>query len=304
MIMSLGEVLVEIMRPEKDIPLAKAGNFKGPFASGAPLIFACAAARLGEKVSFYGVTGNDAFADCCQAHLAYCQVASGLRIAPGYSTGTAFVAYGSEGARQFVFHLAQAAAALLDETDVPEDFSGVRWLHISGSSLCVSDSMRRACLTAVQRAKNAKTIIAFDPNLRAELMGNPAIQEAFTQVLQEATVILPSSQEAEFLLKGKDAQVACQALMEQGKVVVLKQGEKGCTVFDTETITPVASIKVDEVDPTGAGDCFAGGLAAAYLQGETWVKAARFAAVVGALSTTRLGPAEACPSRSEVEAYI
>ncbi len=304
MIMSLGEVLVEIMRPERDLPLSKRGSFEGPFASGAPLIFACAAARLGADVGFYGVVGKDAFAETCQTHLDYCQIKTKLRVASGYTTGMAFVAYDSSGQRQFVFHLAQAAAALLSPTDLPESFARLRWLHITGSSLCGSDSMREACLTAVHRAKEVNALISFDPNLRPELMGNPAIQAAFDNVLAAAKVVLPSAQEAEHLVKGKTSEEACRELMSKGKVVFLKQGEKGCIVFNQGKVQHVSSIQVTEVDPTGAGDCFAGGLAVAYLQGKDWLESARFASIVGALSTTKLGPAEACPSLAEVEAYL
>jgi hypothetical protein len=42
-IVSVGEVLVEIMRPGVGQPLDQAGDFRGPFASGAPAIFTVAA---------------------------------------------------------------------------------------------------------------------------------------------------------------------------------------------------------------------------------------------------------------------
>lgn len=304
MILSLGEVLVEIMRPERDLPLSQTGTFQGPFASGAPLIFACAAARLGAEVGFYGVAGKDAFAETCQRHLESCGISTPLRIAPGYTTGMAFVAYDSSGERQFVFHLAQAAAALLEPDDLPQSFDRVRWLHITGSSLCGSDSMREACLSAVAKAQQINATISFDPNLRPELMGNPAIQDAFSTVLEAATVILPSAKEAEFLVQGKSSEEACSLLMREGKAVFLKLGERGSKLFVDGKVTDIPTIRVSEVDPTGAGDCFAGGLAVAHLRGMDWPQAARFASVVGALSTTKLGPAEACPTLAEVESYL
>ena len=44
-VITLGEILVEIMRPIDGGPLDRPGKFRGPFASGAPAIFAVAAAR-------------------------------------------------------------------------------------------------------------------------------------------------------------------------------------------------------------------------------------------------------------------
>ena len=46
-IWTMGEMLVEIMRPRAGIQLSRAGEFLGPFPSGAPAIFIDAAARLG-----------------------------------------------------------------------------------------------------------------------------------------------------------------------------------------------------------------------------------------------------------------
>ncbi|GAG09378.1 unnamed protein product, partial [marine sediment metagenome] len=48
-IISVGELLVEIMRTEVDIPHGQIGSFyKGPFPSGAPAIFIDSAARMGK----------------------------------------------------------------------------------------------------------------------------------------------------------------------------------------------------------------------------------------------------------------
>ena len=48
-IITMGEMLVEIMREKEDMPLYEAHTFRGPFPSGAPAICMDAAARLGCK---------------------------------------------------------------------------------------------------------------------------------------------------------------------------------------------------------------------------------------------------------------
>ena len=60
-VITIGEILVEIMRPVAGQPLDQPGEFRGPFASGAPAIFAVAAARLGMHTGFIGGVGADAF---------------------------------------------------------------------------------------------------------------------------------------------------------------------------------------------------------------------------------------------------
>ena len=67
-IISLGELLVEIMRTEVDVPHGRIGSYyKGPFPSGAPAIFIDSAARMSVPFNlttgFIGVVGNDEFGE-------------------------------------------------------------------------------------------------------------------------------------------------------------------------------------------------------------------------------------------------
>src|SRR3954454_16304515 len=61
MILAAGEALVEIMRPRPGVPLDRTGEFAGPFASGAPAIFASVAARLGAPTALAAVVGDAPF---------------------------------------------------------------------------------------------------------------------------------------------------------------------------------------------------------------------------------------------------
>ena len=304
-IVSLGEVLVEVMRPERGQPLNRPGTFRGPFASGAPLIFAAAAGRLGAETRFAGVRGDDAFGDLCEHHLQACGVTPHLRIAGTHATGVAFVAYRPDGDRDFLFHLQASAAALLEPGDIADELVvDAAWLHVTGSTLTASASARAACEQAVQKAKALSATVSFDPNLRPQLMSPSEVRQVCGPVLAAADVVLPSGSEAALLLDTDDACAACRSLADTGKIVVLKEGEKGCTLFEGESETQVSSIRVDEIDPTGAGDAFAAGLAVARLRGRDWADAARFANIVGALSTTAFGPAEGLPTLQEVERYL
>jgi sugar/nucleoside kinase (ribokinase family) len=59
----MGEIIVEIMRSEKNCPLDQPGIFKGPYPSGAPAIFISAAAQLGNQAKIWGGVGQDKFGD-------------------------------------------------------------------------------------------------------------------------------------------------------------------------------------------------------------------------------------------------
>ena len=304
-IVTAGEVLVEIMRAERGAPLDTPGSFRGPYASGAPLIFACAAARLGASVKFAGVVGKDAFGHLCKTHLATCGVEAQLRNVETHTTGIAFVAYRGDGSRNFLFHFARAAAGLLNETDISSDLTeDIAWLHVTGSSLSASSSMRQACLKLVRAAKAQGATVSFDPNLRLELMSASAVRELCREVIKAADVILPSGNEAALLLGVDQSVQACQTLAARGKVVLLKQGARGSVLFFDDEEVHVSTVPVTELDPTGAGDAFAAGLAVARERGLAWAEAAKFASVVGALSTQTLGPAEGLPSFEHVQSHL
>src|SRR5690554_5549809 len=63
-IWTMGEMIVEIMRPRVDMPLDTAGEFLGPYPSGAPAIFADTVAKMGKKSGIIGGVGNDDFGKC------------------------------------------------------------------------------------------------------------------------------------------------------------------------------------------------------------------------------------------------
>jgi len=303
----LGEVLVEVMRPGPDQPLDREGVFEGPFASGAPAICAAAAARLGARVRFAGVVGEDAFGRLCRRRLGDLGVDTApLRATAQAATGVAFVAYRADGEREFVFHLPRAAAAELGPDDVdalaPASLS---WLHVSGSSLGVSASMRAACEEAARRVAEAGGTVAFDPNLRAEL-ADPAEARALCHgVLRHARVVLPSGHEAALLTGADDPRAGCRALLAGGaELVVLKRGADGCTVFTSDGPEDGADVPASAAfvrDPTGAGDVFAAALAVAILDGCTPLDAARFASAAAAEAIETLGPMEGLADRAACE---
>ena len=109
-VIAIGEALVEIMRPEKQTPLDQPGLFQGPYASGAPAIFAVAASRMGLTVGFIGSIGRDGFGRLLDGRLREEGVnIDYLQKIPDYTTGIAFIAYAADGSREFIFHLRQSA---------------------------------------------------------------------------------------------------------------------------------------------------------------------------------------------------
>lgn len=306
-ILAMGEALVEVMRSSIGEPLDREGSFSGPFASGAPAIYAVAAARLGFPVRFIGSVGQDAFGRLLRLRLQKEGVdVAGLQTTAEHATGVAFVAYDLNGSREFVFHLRYSAAGLLRPEQVnPALFAHLGWLHLSGSTLALNENCRSACWRAVELAKAAGGRVSFDPNLRPELLPVDQAVPLFSTFMDAADLLLPTASEAHALAGvAEDDQAAQVLLRNPNQILVYKRGAAGCTVYAAGERLDLPGFAVQEVDPTGAGDCFN----AAFLVGleENWSleQTGRFACAAGALAVTRQGPMEGAPTRAEVEALL
>jgi len=306
-IVSIGEAIVEIMRTDRDAPLDRAAEFVGPYPSGAPAIFASAAARLGADVGFVGSVGRDPFGDCVWNRLSTdgMDLSAVMRL-DARLTGIAFVAYRSDGSRTFVFHLAHSAAALIDWGQIPEGFlGGARYLHVMGSALSCSEAMRQTCYRAAREVSARGGVVSLDPNLRPELLPVEEIRDICQPILDVCRMVFPSGEEAVALTGAATADDAAVDLLRRGvEIVALKRGVEGSTVYTPDGTVEVPAYQVDEVDPTGAGDCYDAAFVVGLAEGWDLARVGRFANAVGALATTRMGPMEGTFAREEVARFM
>ncbi len=306
-VLTIGEALVEIMRPVREQPLDRPGEFLGPYASGAPAIFAGAAARLGLASAFIGGIGDDAFGRLLRMRLVQEKVdITNVQTVPGYSTGMAFVGYAADGSREFVFHLRHSAAGALNDLLIPASYlSASRWYHISGSFLALSDASRSVCSNVLALILAAGGRLSLDPNLRPELMALDEARKVLDSFLDKADLILPTAEEARALTGANDDETAAALLLgDKERIVVLKRGTQGCTVFSQQTRLDVPGFTVTEVDPTGAGDCFNAAFLFGFNAGWDLTRVAMFANAAGALAVTRQGPMEGAPTVAEIEGFL
>jgi tagatose kinase len=304
-VISMGNMLVEIMRRELDQPLNAPGAFVGPFPSGDTPIYIDTLARLGGSAGFIGAVGDDDFGRCLLERFARDGVDFSCgRVLADYTTGAAFVAYFGDGSRKFIFHARHAAAGQLapDQVD-PAYLRTAQWLHLTGCNLALSASAQAACYRAMALLP-AQARLSFDPNIRPELLSVDAIRALCGPVLERADLILPSLGEAAMLTGAPDDETGCRQWAAAGKQVVLKLGPRGCRIFQHSAVWEVPGFRVAEVDPTGAGDSFCAGLTLALLEGQPLAEAGRFANAVGALAVTQTGPMEGAPTRAQVLAVL
>lgn len=119
-----------------------------------------------------------------------------------------------------------------------------------------------------------------------------------------AAEILPKLQASVISIEDVEGNWAiAEAWAARTSILVVTQGEFGCTVIAGNERLQVPPRPAQPIDPTGAGDVFA---AAFFIRlketGDLW-QAARFANVTASMAIERHGP-EGAPDRSEVEFYL
>lgn len=306
-ILGMGEALAEFTQVGDYAPLAAEGAYRGPFASGAPLIFATAVSRLGGRGAFLGTVGDDAFGEVVSSFLTREGVDhSGLARTGDLPTSASFVVNHPDGTRSFFFHMRNGAAGRPPPLPSPAYLRQVAWVHVNGSCLAMNDAWWQYCVLVARLVRNAGGRVSLDPNLRAELAGPERIRALVAPIVDIASIVFPSGEEAQLITGAASPAAACAALRQapHNEAVVLKQGAEGCTVYTQDGTVAVPSFPVQEVDATGAGDSFDAAFLWALQRGASPESAALWANAAGALSVTVTGPIDGAPHRDTVDDFL
>lgn len=305
-IVAIGEIVVEIMAETVGDGFREPQRLLGPFPSGAPAIFIDQVARLGHPAGLISCVGDDDFGHLNLDRLARDGVdVSAVRVHPDQVTGSAFVRYRAGGERDFVFNIKHSAcghtavdaagAALLD---------GCRHLHVMGSSL-FSPAVISAALAAAAAVKNKGGTVSFDPNVRKEMLRIPEMRDALHAMLSHADTFLPSGPELLMFTEAATEDEAVAELLGRGVgCVVVKRGAAGASYHDRTGAARAPAFAVDEVDPTGAGDCFGATFVTCRLQGRSVAESLRYANASGARAVQVRGPMEGTSSFAELDAFM
>jgi sugar/nucleoside kinase (ribokinase family) len=305
--LTIGEILVEIMATTPGQGFVDAQTLVGPFPSGAPAIFIDQIARMGGACAIIAAVGDDDFGTLNIERLRHdgVDVSAIARIADR-PTGSAFVRYRPDGARDFIFNIAHSAAGQLALTPAAKAAAQqAGHLHVMGSALAIPGvaALIDFALDAVRQRGGS---VSVDPNVRKELLADGSVQERFGKLINEADLLLPSGDEL-FAAAGQDEeQAALSALFEQGmSEIVLKRGAKGSSYYGHDgSHVHCPSFQVEEIDPTGAGDCFGATYLTCRRFGMQPSRALLIANAAGARNVTRRGPMEGVSSLSELERFI
>jgi sugar/nucleoside kinase (ribokinase family) len=302
----MGEMLVEIMRSEVDVPFNETGTFLGPFPSGAPAIFIDAAARLGSKAGMIGGVGNDGFGENLRNRMTEdgvdCRYVENL---PG-STGVAFITYFSDDSREYIFHIGGSPAV---KSKKPENLEvgNDGYFHLMGCSLFMDPEFYEEIIKTMTAFKERGFKISFDPNIRTELLKGDELNRMIEPVMENCSVLLPGKDELFSVSGESDIDSAVKKLFTKYKdleVVALKLGSKGCRIITKDEHIELEAISITEVDPTGAGDCFDAGFIHGLINGKSLEESGIIASAAGALNASAFGPMEGRVSEGSIREIL
>lgn len=306
----IGELLIDFVAENQGSDLSKAEVFtKKP--GGAPANVACAIAKLGGKSKFVGCVGEDPFGTFLLDVLKENHVDITLAQRSKTFTTMAFVSIAEDGERDFVFGRG-ADKKLKYDIGVKKGFKE-NMVHLGAATALLGGGLEEAYSHYLFDALTRKAFISFDPNFRGNLWKDE--KEMFVKkclpFIEKSHLCKFSLEEAQLLSGEKELEKACAILHEIGtQVITITLGKEGTLVSTPFLKKMVASIKVDPIDTTGAGDAFIGCLLYQISKlndpqdimknTELLITMVEKANRAGAITTTNYGAIPALPSHADV----
>jgi sugar/nucleoside kinase (ribokinase family) len=259
-------------------------------------IFACAAARLGLKVAFIGVCGNDVFGRFMIAELQKRNVdVSHVIIRTGGQTGLSVIL--TDGADRAILTHTGLIADLQASHISDRLLRQARHLHVA--SYFLQDKLQPDLPSLFRRAHGLGLTTSLDTNY------DPSEKwSGFDELLSTTDVFLPNKTEALSITQAGDVESAAKQLAAKSGLVAVKLGPDGGLACKENKITHSSSIPVDVVDTVGAGDAFDAGFLYGYFKKWPLEKSVRLACVCGALSTQKAGGTDGQPTLEEALSHV
>ncbi|MEV6111172.1 ribokinase [Streptomyces sp. NPDC052109] len=253
---------------------------------------AVAAARLGAGTALLARVGDDAYGRLLLDSLHAAGVDTVGVLVGGAPTGVALITVDPSGDNSIV--VSPGANARL----LPADIRTAASLFLA--SRVVSAQLEIPLETVVEVVRNLA------PGNRFVLNPSPP-RPLPTEVLAACDPLIVNEHEARVILGeacvSEDPVDWARLLLAKGpRSVVVTLGAEGALVCDDSGVTRVASVQVEAVDTTGAGDAFTAALAWRLGTGADLPEAAAYAARVGAAAVTRRGAQDSYPTAEEVDA--
>lgn len=255
---------------------------------------------LGVPVRLAGTLGDDQSATAIRRELLRCRVDGSFIETVSEPTAATVVLINQEGERQFLHRAGSSEAAFQNGLRfTPEFVAGITNFHMA--SLFVVPHLRTGAAAMVREARLAHLTTSLDTcwDPQGEWM------RVLQPCLAELDILFINEDEARQLCGDRDAARAAKSMLGEGThMVVIKQGDKGCTIYTAEEQIFCAAYVVEARDSTGAGDCFVAGFLAASLDGLSLKQRGLFGNAAGALSVQQIGAVDGLLPRAQIAPWM
>lgn len=259
-------------------------------------IFTCGAARLGLKVAFVGICGDDVFGRFMLSEMSKRGVdVSHVIVRPDGQTGLSVI-LNQNADRAILTH--SGLIAELQASDIADSLlAQAHHLHVA--SYFLQTKLQPDLPALFKRAHTLGLSTSLDTNY------DPSEKWAgFDEILAVTDVFLPNEAEAKSLTGAGNVEEAATRLRSKVEALAIKLGKDGALGMSKSQSVQVESIPVNVMDTVGAGDSFDAGFIYGYLNGWEMEKSLRLACVCGALSTQQAGGTNGQPTLEEALKYL
>ena len=259
-------------------------------------IFACGAARLGLKVAFIGVCGDDVFGRFMLEEFQARGVnISNVILLPNGQTGLSVIL--SRGVDRAILTHSGLITALKAGDVTDSLLQQTHHLHVA--SYFLQTALQSGLPGLFVRARSIGLTTSLDTNW------DPSAEwREFDELLRLTNIFLPNENEASALSGASTAEAALQILSRKSQVVVVKCGRSGALARQGNITTSAPALPMQVVDTIGAGDTFDAGFIYGWLNGWGLEKSLMLAVACGSLSTRAVGGISAQPTLEEAMKYV
>lgn len=261
------------------------------------VITACGAARLGLKVAFAGVCGDDILGHFMLEEMTKRGIdTSAVRPDPAQQTGLTVILNKWDDRAMLTY---PGAISALRAEDVTDDLlARARHLHVA--SYFLQDALRPGLPDLFTRARTLGLTLSLDTNWDPS-----GAWSGVWELLPLVDVFLPNENEAMALTGARTPGQALKRLAARTGIVVMKRGAEGALACRGEEVISARALCCDQVvDTVGAGDTFDAGFLYGFLNRWSLEKSIWLAAACGSLSTRAAGGTAAQPTLEEAMHYV
>ncbi|MVX65843.1 sugar kinase [Clostridium chromiireducens] len=306
-VLTFGESMV-VFSPNNNGPIRHVHSFTKSLG-GAESNVATAIAKLNHSVGWFSKVSDDEFGRfVINAIKAEGVDTSKVVVDKIRNTGLLFKERYQRSNPNVYYYRKDSAASSLSPEDLDEEYiKQTKILHLTGITPALSESCRKTVYRAIEIAKENNILVSFDPNIRLKLWPIEEAKKVLVDIACRADIVMPGLDEAEILLGLTDKdEVADYFLSKEAKIVAIKLGAEGCYIKDRKEGVKVHGYNVSDLiqDTAGAGDGFAAGFLAGYLEKLPLNEIGQYANGVGAIATLVQGDMEGYPYFDQLMEFI